>query len=250
MNWKLIIILSGLFLFGTFEQLFPFFTYKQKWTSRVTANFTVGILNSVLTNLLLASALGWVWHQKLWLGLFHPIQPTWVAGVLSVLILDFYRYRWHVLMHQLPLAWKFHRVHHSDRTLNISTAYRLHPFEVMLSYIPLVFLIWLFGMNPVYVGIYEIVFSLSLIFHHSNYALPAKLDRFLSYFMITPNLHRVHHSQIVEETDSNFGSLLSIWDRLCRTLCYHRNPHSIKLGLIEERRQLNIVDLLTLPFGG
>ncbi|HEY9605210.1 MAG TPA: sterol desaturase family protein, partial [Allocoleopsis sp.] len=193
---------------------------------------------------------GWVWHQKFWLGLFHGIQPTWFVGLLSVLILDFYRYRWHVLMHQLPLGWRFHRVHHSDQTLNISTAYRLHPFETLLSYIPLVFLIWLFGMNPVYVGIYEIVFSLELIFHHSNYALPLKLDRFLSYFVITPNMHRVHHSQIVEETDSNFGSLFSIWDWVFATRRYHRNTRSIKLGLIEERRQLNIVDLLTLPFGG
>lgn len=248
MNWKLTVLISCLVIFGIFENLFPFFTYKQRWSRRVATNFCIGAVNSVVTNIALASLLGWVGHQKIWLGLLHGIQSPWLAGILSFLLLDVYRYFWHVLMHKLPLGWRFHRVHHTELALNTSSAYRFHPIEVVFSYLPMVFLIWLFGISPTYAIAYELAFVAVEVFQHSNWALPLKVDRVLTYFIVTPGYHRVHHSQIVKETDSNFGSLLTIWDRIFGTFCYIRNPKRIKIGLIEEPRQLSMVDLLTLPF--
>jgi sterol desaturase/sphingolipid hydroxylase (fatty acid hydroxylase superfamily) len=248
MNWNMLILLVSLVSFGILEYLYPFFTYKQSWTSRIATNFALGLLNTVLSKLVIVALLTWVWHQQTWPGLFHAIPIPWIVGVLSFLVLDIYRYGWHVLMHLWPLGWRFHRVHHSERAMNISTAYRFHFIEVMVSYFPLIFLIWLFGISPIALLVYEVLFTAVEVFQHSNWAIPVKVDRLIAHLLITPNLHRVHHSQIVKETNSNYGSLLSIWDRVFGTFRYCRRPKTIKLGLIEERRQLSIRDLLILPF--
>jgi sterol desaturase/sphingolipid hydroxylase (fatty acid hydroxylase superfamily) len=246
MNWSLLILASSLVLFGILEYKFPFFTYKLSWSNRVATNFSLAILNSLLKGLLLLSLLKWVYEHNT--GLFNSIPSPWVEGLLSILMLDSYRYGWHVLMHKLPIGWRFHRVHHTDRAMNISTAYRFHFVEAFISYFPMFFLIWLFGLHPIYVFIYESLFVIDEVFQHSNWALPLKVDRILSYVVVTPNCHRVHHSQVVKETDSNYGSLLTIWDRLFGTFRYSRAPKTIKIGLREEPRHLNILDSLALPF--
>lgn len=246
MNWSWLILPSSLVLFGILEYKFPFYTYKLSWSNRVATNFSLAILNSLLKLLLLTSLSKWVYDHNT--GLFNSIPSPWLVGLLSILVLDSYRYGWHVMMHKLPIGWRFHRVHHTDRAMNISTAYRFHFIEAFLSYFPMFFLIWLFGINLIYVIIYESLFVIDEVFQHSNWALPLKVDRILSYLIITPNCHRVHHSQVVKETDSNYGSLLTIWDRLFGTFRYSRAPKTIKIGLREEPRHLNILDSLALPF--
>jgi len=246
MNWSLLILASSLVLFGILEYKFPFYTYKLSWSSRVATNFSLALLNALLKSLLLVSLSQWIYQHNT--GLFNRIPSPWVVGLLSILVLDSYRYGWHVLMHKLPIGWRFHRVHHTDRAMNISTAYRFHFVESFISYFPMFFLIWLFGLNPIYVFLYESLFVIDEVFQHSNWALPLKVDRILSYLVVTPNCHRVHHSQVVKETDSNYGSLLTIWDRLFGTFRYSRSPKTIKIGLREEPRHLNILDSLALPF--
>jgi sterol desaturase/sphingolipid hydroxylase (fatty acid hydroxylase superfamily) len=248
MNSAFPLMLGCLVLFGILENLFPFFAFKQSWISRISTNFALGILNAAITALVFAALLKWVLPQTHWSGLFHGLQPVWLIGVVSFLLLDIYRYGWHVLMHMWPLGWRFHRVHHTELTMNISTAYRFHFVEVLFSNFPRVFLIWLFGINPVCVFIYEAAFAAVEVFQHSNWAIPLKVDRVLTYLIVTPNFHRVHHSQIVKETNSNYSSLLTIWDRLFGTYRYIRNPRTLKIGLVEEPRPLDIRKLLTLPF--
>ncbi|MBW4548497.1 MAG: sterol desaturase family protein [Symplocastrum torsivum CPER-KK1] len=248
MNSAFPTILGCLVLFSVLENLFPFFTFKQSWTSRISTNFAIGLLNAAITYLVFAALSKWVFPPIHWSGLFHGIQPHWLVGIISFLLLDIYRYGWHVLMHMSSLGWRFHRVHHTERTMNISTAYRFHFLEVICSNFPRVFLIWLFGINPVCVFIYDVAFAAIQVFQHSNWAVPLNVDKVLTYFIITPNFHRVHHSQIVKETNSNYGSVLSVWDRLFGTFRYIRHPQTIKIGLSEEPRQLNLLDLLTLPF--
>jgi sterol desaturase/sphingolipid hydroxylase (fatty acid hydroxylase superfamily) len=245
------ILLVSLLVFGILETLFPFFTYKQRWTSRISTNLSLALLNSAVSKLPMLWILGWIWspeQQKIWPGLFHYIPSPWVAGVLSFLMLDIYRYGWHCMMHFWPIGWRFHRLHHSDLAMNTSTAYRFHLLEVLASYVPMVISVWLFGIQPIYVFIYEVLFVIIQVFQHSNWALPRNVDRRLAYVIITPNLHRVHHSQIVKETDSNFGSLLTIWDRIFGTFRYHRDARKIDIGLVEYPRPLNVLDSLAIPF--
>ncbi|MEW6499317.1 MAG: sterol desaturase family protein [Cyanobacteriota bacterium] len=251
MHSTLPILLSSLFLFGILETLYPFFTYEQNWTSRIRANFAIAIFNSLVTKIPTLWLLGWVWspqQQQLWPGLFYYIPSPAITGILSFLVIDIYRYGWHCLMHFWPIGWRFHRVHHTELAMNISTAYRFSVIEVMASYVPMVLFIWLLGIKPEIVFIYEIAFIAVEVFQHSNWALSPKIDRFLSYVIVTPNLHRVHHSQIVQETDSNFSSLLTIWDRVFGTYRYCRDTRKINIGLEEYPRPLNVFEMLILPF--
>lgn len=247
-SFTLPIILCSLALFGLLEIFFPFYKYKQNYVNRIFANFAIGILNAGINALVVTLLFQWVAQHKTWPGLFHFIPFPGAVALLSILLLDVYRYSWHVLMHLWPPGWRFHRVHHTERSMNISTAYRFHAIEVVASYIPMLFLIWLFGIDPKIVFIYDALFVVVEVFQHSNLALPLKLDRLLSYLIITPNVHRMHHSQIVKETNSNYGSLLTIWDRLFGTYRYSRAPKTIKIGLIEEPRPLSLLELLALPF--
>lgn len=243
------IILVSLVIFGILESLFPFFTFKRNWTSRITTNFALGILNAVITRIALAFVYNWAFTTPDKPGLFNFLS-TAAAGVLSFLLLDIYLYGWHVLMHKWPIGWRFHRVHHCELTMNISTAYRFHVVEVLASNVPKVFLIWLFGIDLVPNLIYGGLFAAVEAFQHSNWALNPKVDKFLRYFIVTPDHHRVHHSQIVKETDTNYGSLLTIWDRLFGTYCYVRDTKTIDIGLEEAPKPLSIIDLLKLPFLG
>ena len=248
MDAKVIVVLGSIFSFGLLENLFPFFQYKQRLSDRIYPNFVLGVLNTIATSLTTVLLLKWVWQQNSWSGLFAGIQTPWLVAILSFLILDGYLYFWHRLMHIWPLAWRFHRVHHTEIEMNVSTAYRFHTLEVIFSNLPKIALIWLLGIKPIYVGIYELLFTIVVVFHHSNWDLTYDIDKWLSYLIVTPNYHRLHHSQIVKETNSNYASLLSVWDKLFKSFQYCRNPQSIQLGLIEEPGKLNFFKLLKLPF--
>lgn len=248
MDAKLTAVLGSIFMFGILENLFPFFQYKQSFYKRISHNFALGVLNAIATSLTTILLLKWVWQQNIWLGLFQGIKPLWLVGILSFFLLDAYLYFWHRLMHTWPMGWRFHRVHHTEMSMNISTAYRFHTVEVLLSNLPKIFLIWLFGIRPIHAVVYELVFTIIVVFHHSNWHLPYRVDKVLSYLIVTPNSHRLHHSQIVKETNSNYASLLSVWDRVFQTFGYSRNPQTIKIGLIEETKELGVVRLLKLPF--
>jgi sterol desaturase/sphingolipid hydroxylase (fatty acid hydroxylase superfamily) len=243
------IIFISLLIFGILEIFFPFFTLKQSWTSRISTNFALGIINAGITRIALAGLYTWAFTTNDKPALFQFFSPV-SAGVLSFLLLDIYRYGWHVLMHMWPIGWRFHRVHHCELSMNISTAYRFHVVEVLASNVPILFLVWLFGIDLIPFLIYGSLFAAVEAFQHSNWALSPKIDKVLSYFIVTPNYHRVHHSQIVKETDTNYGSLLTIWDRVFGTFCYIRDTKTINIGLIEAPRPLNIVDLFALPFRG
>jgi sterol desaturase/sphingolipid hydroxylase (fatty acid hydroxylase superfamily) len=249
MNWKLTAILGSLFIFGFLENLFPFFHYKLGFFNRISTNFSLGLLNAIATSLTTTLLLTWVWTQTAGIGLLKvSIQQPLAVGILSFLLLDLYMYAWHRLMHTLSIAWRFHRVHHTERNMNISTAYRFHAVEVLCSQLPKIFLIGLLGITPQILFVYELIFTVSLVFHHSNWALPLNVDRFLTNFIVTPNYHRIHHSQIVKETNSNYASLLSIWDKLFHSFRDHSYPQAIKIGLQEVPKDLNLATLLKLPF--
>ena len=156
------------------------------------------------------------------------------------------------MTHKIPILWRLHKVHHSDRDLDASSALRFHPLEIMLSMIYKCVLVLLIGPAVIAILIFEIILNASAIFNHANLALPLWLDRLLRPFIVTPDMHRVHHSIIVSETDSNFGFNFSLWDRLFKT--YQEAPeagHSaMTIGLSEHQTDApsHLLWSLKLPF--
>jgi sterol desaturase/sphingolipid hydroxylase (fatty acid hydroxylase superfamily) len=131
--------------------------------------------------------------------------------------------------------------------MNTSTAYRFHTVEVISSNIPKLFIVWLFGIQPVHLLIYEFALAIELVFHHSNWAIPQKIDKLLSYVIVTPNFHRLHHSQVFQESKSNYGSFFSFWDKIFKSYSYPKYPEKIKLGLPQHSHNLDILRLILLP---
>ncbi len=187
---------------------------------RWTTNIAIVVLDSVLVRLLFpAAAVGVaLWAQSSGYGLFNFFAvPFWLAVLLSFIALDFAVWLSHVLSHKVPLFWRFHRMHHSDRDIDVTTAIRFHPIEIVVSMIWKVAWVVALGAPAVAVILFEIVLNGCAMFNHSNTKLPLWLDRMLRLVLVTPDMHRVHHSAIGDETDSNYGFNLPWWDRLFGT---------------------------------
>ena len=244
---KLVVVIITIVSLLILENKFPFFDYQNSLRSRIVNNFELGVVNAIAASLFTIAISGSVLLSRSHLGLIATISSPVIAGILSFLILDIYMYFWHRMMHRLPLAWRFHRVHHTDRSMNVSTAYRFHAIEIISSSIPKLALIWWLGIAGNFVLIYELVFTVVVALHHSNLRIPASSERLLAYVILTPNYHRIHHSQIVTETNSNYSSVLIWWDRLFGT--YHLRPDidNIQLGVSDEVRELNIWQSIVLP---
>lgn len=186
-------------------------------------------------------------------GLFNIVDAGfWPALFLSLLLMDLVIYGQHVITHYIPLLWRIHRLHHTDLDFDVTTAIRFHPIEIILSMFIKFFFIALFGAPVVAVIVFEIVLNISAMFNHSNIHIPERIDRLLRYFIVTPDMHRVHHSVIKVETNSNYGFNIPWWDYIFRT--YRSQPvagHTkMKIGLSEFQgeRVIFLHWLLLQPF--
>jgi sterol desaturase/sphingolipid hydroxylase (fatty acid hydroxylase superfamily) len=186
-------------------------------------------------------------------GLFGQLAwPPWLAIPAAVLLLDLAIYWQHRLMHAWPLLWRLHRVHHCDTAFDVTTGVRFHPLEIALSMGIKLGLITLLGPHPAAVLAFELLLSLGSLFTHTDIALPRALDRRLRWLFVTPSMHRIHHSTLRRETDSNYGFHLSVWDRLFRS--YTAEPagdeRRMPIGLEDwrEPRDQVLVSLLLNPF--
>jgi sterol desaturase/sphingolipid hydroxylase (fatty acid hydroxylase superfamily) len=219
---------GGVFLtlFALFAGLEAFAPRRLRNLSRVKrwpTNLAITVLNTValrgvaflLPLLAIGAALdaeaqGW--------GLFNRLGlPTWVELVLAVLILDLAIWAQHLVTHKVPLFWRFHRMHHADRDMDVTTGFRFHPVEILASMGLKVVLIYALGPSALAVLVFELLLSGTALFNHANLALPKGLDQALRLVLVTPDMHRVHHSIHREEHDSNYGFCLSVWDRIFRT---------------------------------
>ncbi|MGQ0798616.1 MAG: sterol desaturase family protein [Pseudomarimonas sp.] len=148
-------------------------------------------------------------------GLFGWLQwPPWIEFLLALLLLDAAIYWQHRAFHVVPWFWRLHRVHHSDMCFDVSTGVRFHPLEIVASMLFKLALVWSLGPSVLAVIIFELLLSLGSLFTHSDFAFPARLDRRLRWLLVTPSMHRIHHSVVRMETDSNYGFHLSLWDRV------------------------------------
>lgn len=189
-------------------------------------------------------------HQ---LGLFNTINaPFWVAAIISILAIDFTRYLQHFLLHRWSPLWRLHRIHHADLDYDFSIGLRFHPLEGLYSMAFVVAAIMAIGAPPVVVILFEIATAISGIFVHANARLPLGLDRILRAIIVTPDMHRVHHSTVRAEQDSNYGAVFSFWDKLMQT--YHPQPaaghEGMSIGLPDMRdpKCLDLSWMLTSPF--
>lgn len=168
-------------------------------------------------------------YDRSW-GIFNMIDlPIWANVILSLLLLDMAIYWQHRLFHMIPFLWRFHRMHHADQDLDASTGIRFHPVEMMLSYGYKIACISLLGSHLVAVLIFEIMLNASAIFSHANVSIPTKIEAALRRVMVTPDMHRVHHSMDVKEHDSNYGFCLSVWDRIFGS--YRSQPNKGHCGM-------------------
>jgi len=226
----------------------------QRWTS----NISLLILNSLLLRLLLPAAAVGIAYTAAgagW-GLFNQVNlPYWFEVILAVLLLDLAIYLQHLLMHRVPLLWRLHRVHHADLDIDLTTGSRFHTLEILVSMLIKAAVIFILGPALLAVLIIEALLSGMALFNHANVRLPGTIDRLLRLLLITPDVHRVHHSVLRHETNSNYGFNLSIWDRAFGTyIAQPEKGHSaMTIGIPEFRdpRQVErLRGMLTLPFVG
>ncbi len=187
---------------------------------RWTNNLGVVVLDTILVRLtfpVVAVGLALMAQDRGW-GLFNIIEvPEWVAITASVVILDLVIYLQHVLFHAVPVLWRLHRMHHADQAIDVTTGLRFHPIEILLSMAIKLAAVLALGPPAVAVMIFEVLLNGTAMFNHSNIRIPPAVDRVLRLFVVTPDMHRVHHSIIRRETDSNYGFNLPWWDRLFGT---------------------------------
>ena len=251
-------VFLGLFaILASLEAMAPRRMRTQPRRTRWVTNWGVTLLNTLTLRLLAfalpllavgaavdAQAQGW--------GLFNALTlPLWIEIIAVVLVLDFSIWLQHLITHKVPLLWRLHRVHHADVDMDVTTAIRFHPLEIALSMILKIGLVYLLGPAALAVVVFEIILNGTAMFNHSNLALPQWLDRMVRKVLVTPDMHRVHHSVHRDEHDSNYGFALSIWDRIFGT--YIAQPaaghDAMEVGLQwQDDRPARLGWSLALPF--
>jgi sterol desaturase/sphingolipid hydroxylase (fatty acid hydroxylase superfamily) len=225
----------------------------RRWPS----NLAVVALNTALVRILLpatAVALAALGAQRGW-GLFNNLTlPSWTTVVASIILLDAAIYLQHVMFHAVPALWRVHRMHHTDLDFDVTTGARFHPIEIVLSMLIKFAAVVTLGAPALGVLVFEVLLNATSMFNHGNVGLPRRLDRYLRWLVVTPDMHRVHHSIVVDETNSNFGFNLPWWDRLLGT--YRDQPAAGHAGMtigIEQfraARELRLDRMLWQPFHG
>ncbi len=232
---KALLVVLCLAVLWSWEGWWPLFTGRRDRTRHALRNVSFALVNTLLIVAMFAAATAWManWVEERRIGLLNYVQPVWVQVGLALILLDLWMYLWHRLNHAVPLLWRFHRTHHSDSEVDVTTGLRFHLGELAISAALRLGLIVLLGLRLEWILLYEIMLLPVVLFHHSNVGLAERWDRLLRWVIVTPNMHRVHHSNLRPETDSNFSSVLSLWDRLFQTLRWRRDPRTIEFGLKE-----------------
>ncbi|MCP4205252.1 MAG: sterol desaturase family protein [bacterium] len=229
----------------------------QSRSKRWFANLGISVVDSLLVRLLFPAAavgLALVAESEGW-GLLHRIDlPFALAVIASVILLDLAIYLQHVMFHAVPVLWRLHMVHHSDQDFDLTTGIRFHPVEIVLSIVIKFAVIAALGPPPAAVFLFAVLLNATSMFNHGNVRLPIGFDRWLRWILVTPDMHRVHHSVEIDESNSNFGFNLPWWDRLFGT--YRAQPRAghegMQLGVeqLEQPEPRGLLGLLVLPFTG
>jgi len=247
--------LGTLMAVGLWEFIAPRRVLNESKTRRWSTNLSLVLVNTLVVRFtlpILPVGLALILQERGW-GILNIITlPHWIKVVLAVLILDGVVYLQHVLFHFLPTLWRLHRMHHADLDIDVTTGNRFHPLEILISIGVKLAAISLIGPPVIAVVVFEVVLNASSQFNHGNISIPEAVDRWLRLFLVTPDMHRVHHSVLPRETNSNFGFNVPWWDRLFGT--YRAQPElghlGMNIGLKEYRdpSKLTLGRLLMQPF--
>jgi sterol desaturase/sphingolipid hydroxylase (fatty acid hydroxylase superfamily) len=226
---------------------------KMRWFS----NLTITFLNPLLLRLVfpvLAINMALIARERGW-GLLNNFDfPYWLDLTIGIIALDLIIYLQHVIFHAIPIFWRRHMMHHADLDYDLTTGLRFHPIEIILSMGIKMSVVAILGPPVAAVLIFEIILNSAALFNHGNVSLPKKIDRILRYIVVTPDMHRVHHSVVIRETNSNYGFNLPWWDRLFGTYCDQpakgHTDMNIGLSQFREPQKLTLPWLLALPFIG
>ncbi len=222
---------------------------------RWSSNLGLVVLDTVLVRILVpttAVAIALLAEERGW-GLFHSfLPPSWLAVLVCVIVLDLAIYLQHVLFHAVPALWRLHRMHHADLAFDVTTGVRFHPIEILLSMLIKLAVVAALGAPALAVLLFEMLLNATSMFSHGNVRVPERLDRMLRWIVVTPDMHRVHHSVEAAETNSNFGFNLPWWDRMFGT--YRAQPRAghdamvIGIAQFRDRSELRLDRMLLQPF--
>ncbi len=237
------------------ENLFARRKFVYSRLLRILSNVGIAVLNNYILSIsfpILAMGAAFLAKSNGW-GLFNLLHwPGRAEILLCMLLMDLVIYIQHVVFHRLPWLWLLHRAHHADLELDVSSGIRFHPFEIFISMGIKIATILLLGAPPLAVFFFELLLTLSAMFNHSNIFIPENLDRILRLFVVTPDVHRVHHSVHPDETNTNFGFNFPWWDRLFGTYrAQPRDGHSemlIGIELFRSEKWLAFHQILLIPF--
>ena len=249
---RLLVLIISTTVLWSFESLLPLYRYDKHRLRRALPNIAFTVL-IVLINLSLSFATAGIANFVVnkGIGLFFLFDiPSWLAALIAVMALDFFTYVAHLLMHKTWLGWQFHRVHHSDKEVNVTTAFRQHPGETVWRILLQLLAVATFGIPLSVVVIYLVISTLNAQLEHTNIKLFAPLDRMLRLLIVTPNMHKVHHSREQMETDSNYSNIFSIWDRIFSTYTATVDFSRLRYGLdgLDDGEKQTLAALLKLPF--
>jgi sterol desaturase/sphingolipid hydroxylase (fatty acid hydroxylase superfamily) len=255
--WRVGVFLGVLLALVGLERQAPRRVLVQPRARRWGANLGLVLIDVAFVRLLafalpILAVVAAVDAERMGWGLFNRLDwPGWVEVVLAVLILDLAIWAQHLVTHKVPVLWRFHRVHHADRDFDVTTALRFHPVEIAASAGLKVGLVYLLGPAALAVLLFEILLNATAMFNHANLRLPGWLDRVVRLVLVTPDMHRVHHSVVRAEHDSNYGFALSVWDRLFGT--YVPEPKAGQDGMTvglewQDDRTMRLGWMLKLPF--
>ena len=242
-------------IFALAEYQWPRKVLTQKKSTRWASNIGLVFFNSLILRLtlpLLAIDAAFIAQQEQW-GLFNYLNtPSFLTGLLSILLLDWLIYWQHRAFHRVPLVWRLNRMHHSDQDIDVTTGTRFHPIEIIISMLVKIAAIGLLGIPVEAVILFEITLNVSAMFNHSNLFIPTWLDRYIRVLLVTPDFHRVHHSVHISEMHNNYGFFLSIWDRISKTYLVKpidgHKEMKIGLGFFRKEKEQRLDKMLTQPF--
>lgn len=252
---RMAILVGGLLFFWILEGAIPLFSlqYKKTRLRHAGVNFVFTVIHLIIHTFLAILIIKLSdWCAATEFGLVYWTNANVLVTILiGVLALDFSSWLVHLVMHKVPLLWRFHLIHHSDTNVDVTTGLRHHPGDSLLRGMFFLLLIFISGAPMYSVMIYQTLVVLATAFTHANIRLPVKLDKALSYILISPNMHKVHHHWKQPYTDSNYGAVFSIWDRLLGTFM-NLDIKEVRYGLdryYPEEKDENVMELMKKPFG-
>lgn len=248
------ILIGGIFIFWVIEGVFPLFEFGYKKVRHA-------LINGVLTGFFVVIGLGFAglllassnWAVENEFGLIHWIaMPVWAQIIVGVMLLDFFgAYLVHWVEHKVKFMWRFHLVHHSDTTVDVTTGLRHHPGEAVFRMIFTIMGVIIVGAPIWIVFLYQTLSAAFTHFNHANIQMPKKVDRALSFVFVTPYMHKVHHHYTQPLTDTNYGNIFAIWDRIFGTFAEVKDTRELKYGIdthMDPKEHDDVVNLLKIPF--